>query len=211
MDIAQIRREYTQRSLNKAQVDADPIKQFGQWLGEAQSAELPEPTAMALATVSARGEPSVRIVLLKGVDESGFVFYTNYDSAKGADIAGNSSVSMVFFWKELERQVRIRGAAVKLDQASSRAYFASRPRGSQLGALASQQSRPVANRTVLEQHFAELEDRYRDAEIPMPEYWGGYRVAPNSIEFWQGRASRLHDRLLYQRQEDQWRIIRLQP
>lgn len=210
--LAELRREYAQGVLTETTVDPDPLQQFQRWLAEALAAGLPEPNAMTLATVNQEGQPSVRAVLLKEYDAAGFVFYTNYQSAKAQQLAVHPQVALLFVWLELERQVRVEGVATKVTLAESAAYFQSRPRASQLGALASRQSQVVANREVLEQRFQALEQRYADAQVPMPPEWGGYRVEPRLLEFWQGRQSRLHDRLRYLRQvTGGWRLERLEP
>ena len=209
--IADLRKDYHLASLNEGDVHADPIQQFDRWLKEAIAAELPEPTAMTLATVTADGRPAARIVLLKAADEHGFAFFTNYDSHKGEQLAARPSAALVFHWVELERQVRIEGAVTKVTSEESGQYFGRRPRLSQIGAWASPQSRTIASREWLEQQFATAGDRYKDS-VPLPPFWGGYRVMPESIEFWQGRQSRLHDRLLYHRGIDQvWSLERLAP
>jgi pyridoxamine 5'-phosphate oxidase len=208
-----MRKEYMARGLDESAVDADPIRQFGAWFDEAVAAHLIEPNAMALATATPDGRPSVRMVLLKGVDETGFVFYTNYESRKGLELAANPRAALDFFWVELERQVRIEGWVERVAPEQSDAYFASRPRGSQLGAAASHQSTVLPSRKPLEQRLAELEAEYAGVEaIPRPEYWGGYRVVPEVMEFWQGRPNRLHDRLRYTRRANgSWSIDRLSP
>ena len=210
--LADVRREYASRALDEKDAHADPMQQFAIWFDEALSAQLLDVNAMTLATASTGGEPSARIVLLKGSDENGFVFYTNYDSAKGRDLAANPRASLLFFWAELERQVRINGSVTKTTKAESDAYFHSRPIESQIGAASSNQSQTVASRAQLEQRYAELAAKYRDSIVPRPASWGGYRVRPETIEFWQGRKSRLHDRLLYTRQADgSWTRSRLAP
>lgn len=206
-----IRNNYTYSSLNEDEVDSNPIQQFIKWFNEALALKVLEPSAMTLATVSSDGKPSARIVLMKGVDESGFRFYTNYNSHKGVDISKNNQVSLLLFWPELERQVRIEGNAVKLSRKDSEEYFHSRPRASQIGAIVSPQSQEIMNREVLNERNEELEIEWKDKEIPMPEYWGGYLVIPNEIEFWQGGSARLHDRLKYLKKDKDWKIIRLAP
>jgi pyridoxamine 5'-phosphate oxidase len=197
-------------SLNEADVSADPYTQFQRWFDEALRAELPMVNAMTLATVGADGAPSARIVLLKGIDHNGFVFYTNYRSRKGRELAGNPRAALVFHWTDLEREVRIDGCVEKVTAAESDEYFASRPLGSRHAAIASPQSEVVASRAVLEARFNAAAADHGEA-APRPTHWGGYRVLPTSIEFWQGRPSRLHDRLLYTRQGDRWTIVRLAP
>jgi pyridoxamine 5'-phosphate oxidase len=192
-------------------VAAEPIEQFRAWLADAVAAGLPEPTAMALATASADGVPSNRMVLLKGVDDAGFSFFTNYDSAKGHDLADNPRAALVFHWQPLGRQVRVTGAVKKVPAAESDAYFASRPPGSKLGAHASPQSQVIANRGQLEQSVAELAERWADGHIPRPRHWGGFRVRPDTIEFWTHRDDRLHDRVRYRRRRGSWAIERLAP
>ena len=210
--LADLRREYASRALDEKDADADPIQQFTRWFDEALQSQLIDVNAMTLATAGRKGEPSARIVLLKGADEHGFVFYTNYDSAKGRDLAENPRASLLFFWAELERQVRINGSVTKTTRAESEGYFHSRPIESQIGAASSNQSRPVASRSQLEQRYAELAAQYKDSIVPLPTTWGGYRVKPDTIEFWQGRKSRLHDRLRYTRQADgSWTRTRLAP
>jgi pyridoxamine 5'-phosphate oxidase len=210
--LADIRREYASRALDEQDAHADPMQQFTIWFDEALKSQILDVNAMTLATASRKGEPSARIVLLKGTDEHGFVFYTNYDSAKGRDLAANPRASLLFFWAELERQVRINGSVTKTTRAESDQYFHSRPVESQIGAASSNQSQPVAGRSQLEQRYAELAAKYKDSIVPLPESWGGYRVRPDAIEFWQGRKSRLHDRLLYTRQANgSWMRSRLAP
>ena len=210
MNIASLRQDYMGESLNEADVSADPYTQFQHWFDEALRAELPMVNAMTLATVGADGAPSARIVLLKGIDHNGFVFYTNYMSRKGRDLAGNPRAALVFHWTALEREVRIDGSVEKVTAPESDEYFASRPHGSRHAAIASPQSEVVASRAVLEARFNAAAADHGEA-APRPAHWGGYRVLPSSIEFWQGRPSRLHDRLLYTRQGDRWTLARLAP
>jgi pyridoxamine 5'-phosphate oxidase len=210
--VARLRKEYTRTGLDEADAAPDPIEQFRKWFDDALAANLHEPTAMTLATASPEGHPSARIVLLKGFDERGFVFYTNHGGRKGKELEANPSCALVFYWGELERQVRVEGRVSRVSDEESDAYFASRPRGSQLGALASEQSRPIRDRGALERRLRELESEYEGRGVPRPPFWGGYRVEPEVIEFWQGRENRLHDRLLYRRSGDGgWNRERLQP
>lgn len=213
LSIADLRQNYTLAGLTKADLDSSPIQQFNLWFEQALAAGLVEPNAMTLATASPEGKPSARIVLLKGVSESGFVFYTNYESHKGQQLIANPYAALVFLWDKLERQIRIEGQVEKLSSDESAEYFHSRPKASQLGAWTSDQSRVIASREVLEQKLANLEAQYPDdATIPLPEHWGGFRVVPHRLEFWQGRPSRLHDRLVYDLQTDgTWSIQRLAP
>jgi pyridoxamine 5'-phosphate oxidase len=189
-------------TLNERTADHNPVRQFQAWLESAKAAGLPEPTAMTLATATRAAKPSARMVLLKGVDARGFVFFTNYESRKGREIAGNPNVALVFFWAPLARQVRVTGRVSKISAAESDAYFASRPLGSRLGASTSAQSSVIKSRDVLERKFAELAAQYPDGDPPRPKFWGGYRVRPDEIEFWQGGENRLHDRLRYRRRRD---------
>ena len=216
MKIADLRTEYLRETLDESSVAPDPFRQFERWFDEAMKSQLPEPNAMTLATVGADGCPAARVVLLKGFDARGFAFFTNYLSRKGQELASQPAAALLFFWPELERQVRIEGSATRLDPADSAAYFADRPRPSQLGAWASPQSEPIAGRADLEARFAATAERYPDAigAVPCPPHWGGYRLAPGTMEFWQGRASRLHDRIRYRRKEQRagaWVIDRLAP
>lgn len=209
--LADLRKDYARGSLDETSVDANPIRQFDAWFKQALDARLPEPNTMTLATVDARGYPSARIVLIKGADERGFVFFTNYESRKGLDLATNPHASLLFYWIELERQVRIEGTVVKTSAEESDMYFNSRPLGSRIGAWASEQSRPLESRALLEARESSFSERFGETP-PRPPHWGGYRLVPDTIEFWQGRPSRLHDRILYTRESAQgWRISRLSP
>lgn len=206
-----LRKNYALGSLTEADVDPDPIRQFNCWFQQALDAQLPEPNAMTLATAGADGRPDARIVLVKGVDERGFAFFTNYESRKGQELAQQPYACLLFYWIELERQVRIEGAVEKVDAAESDAYFHSRPLGSRIGAWASVQSAEIASRAILEEREVHYRAQYGE-NPPRPPHWGGYRVRPESIEFWQGRPSRLHDRIKYLRRPDgQWRLVRLSP
>lgn len=212
MNLSDLRREYEVGALHRSALDADPIDQFERWLNDAIAAGQLEPTAMTLATATRDGRPSARIVLLKSVGPDGFVFFSNYESHKGREIAGNPNVELCFFWDKLERTVRIHGSVARTSRAESEAYFRQRPKRSQVGAAASNQSEVVASREVLERRFAELEKQYENAAVPTPPHWGGFRVTPETIEFWQGRRSRLHDRLRYRRDGGgSWVIERIAP
>jgi pyridoxamine 5'-phosphate oxidase len=216
MDLARIRREYVRPYLDERELDADPLVQFRRWLADAVAADPLEPTAMTLATVGLDGQPSARIVLLKGCDERGFAFYTNYDSRKGRELAGNPRAALSFFWPVLDRQVRVEGRVEKLSRAESERYFASRPLGSRLGAWASRQSAVLGGREELERNYAEVAARFAGGPVPLPDFWGGYLLRPAAVEFWQGRESRLHDRFRYERAaggegEGEWTLARLSP
>lgn len=213
MDIGALRREYTQAGLSKANLAATPFLQFEQWFTQATQAELAEVNAMQLATTSAQNKPSLRTVLLKAFDERGFVFYTNYHSQKAQQMAENPQVAALFFWKELERQVEITGRVEKVSTLESLKYFTSRPRGSQLGAWVSAQSSIISSRRLLEAKLEEMKQKFSSGEIPLPDFWGGFRIIPESVEFWQGRPNRLHDRFEYRRQAglETWQIERLSP
>lgn len=210
-DLGELRREYRSRPLRRKDLDADPFVQFDRWFQDAQRAGVLEPNAMSVATVDVTGQPSSRTVLLKFYDRRGFVFYTNLGSRKAREIGANPQVALLFFWPELHRQVKIRGTAARTSAAESLGYFMRRPRDSQLGAWISEQSQPIASRALLEQKFAEISRKFSAGEVPLPSFWGGYRVSPHAIEFWQGQESRLHDRFLYSSGDSGWAIERLAP
>ena len=211
-NIANLRQDYTLQGLSETEIDSNPFAQFKEWFDRALSADILEPNAMTVATTTPEGKPSARMVLLKDFDARGFVFYTNYNSHKAQELAENPQAALVFWWAELQRQVRICGRVEKVSDEESDKYFYSRPFSSRLGAWASNQSEVIENREVLEQQLEELKEKYQDREVPRPSHWGGIRVIPAEIEFWQGRSSRLHDRLVYTRMEDgSWKIERLSP
>lgn len=209
-DVATLRRNYTRDGLRRADLSDDPVAQFRKWFGEAVAAELVEPNAMVLSTTDGH-RPSSRTVLLKAYDERGFVFFTNYESRKAQDIAADPNASLLFPWYPLERQVGILGRAERISTAESLAYFTSRPHGSRLGAWVSQQSSVINSRKLLEMKWDEMKRKFADGEVPLPSFWGGIRVVPTEIEFWQGRENRLHDRFRYRRSGDAWTIERLAP
>jgi pyridoxamine 5'-phosphate oxidase len=209
--LADLRKEYALAGLNEKDLARDWFRQFEKWFQEAEAAKLTEPNAMTLSTASRDGKPSARTVLLKAVDGRGFVFFSNYESRKGRELEANPHASLVFPWLALERQVLVEGAVTKVAREESEAYFHSRPRASQLGAWVSQQSAIIAGRKVLEEAMKALETKYAGQEVPLPPHWGGWRLAPETVEFWQGRRSRLHDRLRYRRVKDGWTVERLAP
>ncbi|MFM8683678.1 MAG: pyridoxamine 5'-phosphate oxidase [Chthoniobacterales bacterium] len=209
-DVAELRRNYTRDGLSRADLDPDPVGQFRRWFTQAVEAQIVEPNAMVLATTDGK-RPSARSVLLKAYDERGFVFFTNYESRKAQEIVSNDRVSLLFPWYPLERQVSILGRAERISTAESLAYFVSRPHGSRLGAWVSQQSAVINSRQLLEMKLEEIKRKFADREVPLPSFWGGFRVVPSEIEFWQGRENRLHDRFRYARSGDAWNIARLAP
>ena len=212
VNIAAIRKDYQLAALDEQTVGDDPLSFFGKWLAEAEAAQISEVNAMTLATVDAHNKPHARIVLLKGLDENGFIFFTNYQSAKGLQLAAQPFASMVFFWKELERQVRIEGNMEKLSDKENDTYFHSRPEGSRIGAWASPQSHVIANRSILDENYAAFTQKFVGGAIPRPAHWGGYKLIPNHIEFWQGRSNRLHDRITFSLQDpNTWIKQRLAP
>lgn len=211
MDISELRAEYRKAALNRDTLHEDPMDQFKQWFHEAREAQVKEPNAMILATVDPEGQPWTRTVLVKKLDDRGLIFFTNFESRKAAQIATNARVSVLFLWLDLERQVSINGSAEKISTGEAMAYFVTRPIGSRLGAWSSKQSSVIGSRSLLEAKLSEMRRKFADGQIPLPSFWGGYRIVPSSYEFWQGRRSRLHDRFLYAREGDDWRIDRLQP
>ncbi|CAN5637467.1 pyridoxamine 5'-phosphate oxidase [soil metagenome] len=210
-ELRNLRHEYRHASLDESDVHPDPLEQFRRWFEEAVNATLHEPNAMTIATATPDGRPSARVVLMKSFDERGLVFHTNYEGRKGQEIEANPYCALLFYWGELERQVRVEGYVARIPEEESDAYFSSRPRGGHIGAWASEQSRPIESRGALEERVRAVETEYEGREVPRPPFWGGYRVEPESIEFWQGRENRLHDRLLYTRRDGAWEIQRLQP
>ncbi len=211
-EIEQLRRDYTGEELDELRIDRDPFGQFQRWMEDALQAGVPDPHAMALSTVSPEGRPSARIVLLRGIDAGGFTFYTNYNSRKATEAGANQYVALTFFWHELDRQIRVEGKVSAIDEAESDKYFASRPRGSQIAAWASNQSEVVSGREELQRKYRQIEERFSGGPVPRPENWGGMKVEADAIEFWQGRPNRLHDRILYSlKTDDSWVIKRLAP
>lgn len=211
LNLHDMRREYKQNELDEHSVDANPFVQFEKWFSDAQNAQVLEPNSMLLATSGAQNIPNIRAVLLKIFDERGFVFFTNYASDKAKEIEENPNVAVEFLWLDLERQVRIIGKCEKISSAESLAYFIKRSRGSQIGAWVSEQSKIISSRKLLSMALQKMKEKFKNGEVPLPDFWGGYRVVPTKIEFWQGRESRLHDRVLYTKKESKWEISRLAP
>lgn len=210
-DIAKIRRDYSLEELDESTVSKNPFEQFSAWMNEAIKANILDPSAMILATSNKENVPSLRTVLLKGVEADGFIFYTNYESRKASELNENPKASILFFWKEFERQIRISGMVEKISTQQSEEYFRSRPYDSQLGAWASNQSSEIPNRNYLERKFEDYKKDFKGREVPLPPFWGGYKLLPEYFEFWQGRDSRLHDRILFVKEDDGWKIVRLAP
>lgn len=212
LNIAALRHDYVAHGLRRADLDPDPIKQFAKWFGEAAAAEIRDVNAMSLATIDSDGGPDLRIVLLKAISDRGFVFFTNYSSAKGRQLDANPRAALTLFWVQLERQIRVRGTVEKTSREESEEYFRSRPLGSQLGAWASSQSETISGRDALDARLAEVTQQFATGDVPLPDYWGGYRLYPHTIEFWQGRTNRMHDRFRYTREGDaNWIIERISP
>ena len=209
--LTSLRGEVYKNQLTESEIDANPFHQFNIWMKNALDAEIVHANAMTIATVSSKGIPSARTVLLKELDETGFVFFTNYESDKARELNENPNAALVFYWKEFERQVRVTGKVEKVTREESENYFKSRPAESKLGAWASKQSEEIPNKEYLLNKFIEVKEKFNDSEIPLPPFWGGYRLLPNMFEFWQGREMRLHDRIKYERKENGWRIVRLSP
>lgn len=210
-EIANLRRTWSLKELDESNVSKSPFEQFSVWMKEAIDAQILDPNSMTIATADKNGVPSARIVLLKSIDEKGLIFFTNYESRKGRDLVENPKGSVVFFWKELERQLRVAGTVEKISKKESEEYFVTRPYESQIGALASKQSSEIPDRKSLEVKFAEIKNRYPENKVPLPDFWGGFRIIPNRFEFWQGRPNRLHDRIAYLKEKNEWRIVRLAP
>ncbi len=210
-ELADVRRNYSKSELSESGVSADPFEQFSTWMENTLSSGILEPNAMVLSTADAECRPSSRVVLLKGFDQSGFVFFTNYESRKGRELAANPHAAILFFWPELERQINIGGTVDRVSREGSETYFRSRPFDSRIGAWASKQSSKIESRTELEKRFASLKNSYSDGEVPLPPFWGGFRLSPDRFEFWQGRSSRLHDRICYKLRGGRWEISRLSP
>ncbi len=210
-DLKQLKQEYSDTGVDQGDTDPDPVVQFALWYAQAVDSGIAEPNGFSLCTVSAGSRPSQRTVLMKSYDNAGFVFYTNHGSRKARQIMENNQVSMLFPWYELHRQINIEGEVSRIHDDQSRAYFNSRPRASQVGAWASHQSEAIASRSLLEEQFRGMERKFQDREIPLPPFWGGYRIKPNRFEFWQGRSHRLHDRIVYLRDQGRWKITRLSP
>ncbi len=210
-EIAELRRDWSLKELDESNVSKNPFDQFSTWMKEAIEAQILDPNAMTLATADKNGIPSARVVLLKSIDEEGLVFFTNYESKKSKDLLENPNASVVFFWKELERQLRVAGAVEKISKKESEEYFKTRPYESKLGAWASKQSSEIPGRKSLEEKFSEMKNKFGENDIPLPDFWGGFRLMPKEFEFWQGRVNRLHDRIAYIKENEKWKIVRLAP